>query len=271
MIGIGAANIAAGFVQGFAVSTSGSRTAVAEQSGAKSQLTGVVGAGVVVVLLAVLQLAARRPAAVRARRGGDRRGALADGRLGVLRRYARVRPSRGRALARRQRRRDRVRRAPGHRDRDRPRRCCCSSAAAGGRTAPCSARSTASTAGTASSCTPDARELDGIVVYRWEAPLFFANAGAFRRQIRHLVRERQPALGRAAVRGDHRHRRHRRGDARAARPRAERRGRPHGVRRDAHAGSRISSAVRAVRDARPRPLLPDRRGARSRRSRTKEG
>src|SRR4029077_8319348 len=41
MIGIGAANIAAGFVQGFAVSTSGSRTAVAEQSGAKSQLTGV--------------------------------------------------------------------------------------------------------------------------------------------------------------------------------------------------------------------------------------
>ena len=45
MIGIGAANIAAGFFQGFAVSTSGSRTAVAEQSGAKSQLTGLVGAG----------------------------------------------------------------------------------------------------------------------------------------------------------------------------------------------------------------------------------
>ena len=38
----------------------------------------------------------------------------------------------------------------------------------------------------------DAREQEGIVVYRWEAPLFFANAGAFRRQIRHLVRERQP-------------------------------------------------------------------------------
>ena len=44
MIGIGAANIAAGFFQGFAISTSGSRTAVAEQSGAKSQLTGLVGA-----------------------------------------------------------------------------------------------------------------------------------------------------------------------------------------------------------------------------------
>ena len=39
---------------------------------------------------------------------------------------------------------------------------------------------------------PDAEELDGIVIYRWEAPLFFANAGAFRRQIRHLVRERRP-------------------------------------------------------------------------------
>ena len=40
MIGIGAANIAAGFFQGFPVSTSGSRTAVAEQSGAKTQVTG---------------------------------------------------------------------------------------------------------------------------------------------------------------------------------------------------------------------------------------
>src|SRR5207302_646564 len=43
MIGIGAANVAAGFFQGFPVSTSGSRTAVAEQSGAKTQLTGLVG------------------------------------------------------------------------------------------------------------------------------------------------------------------------------------------------------------------------------------
>ncbi len=54
MIGIGTANIAAGFFQGFAVSTSGSRTAVAEQSGAKSQLTGVVGAALVAVLLLFL-------------------------------------------------------------------------------------------------------------------------------------------------------------------------------------------------------------------------
>ena len=51
MIGIGAANVAAGFFQGFPVSTSGSRTAVAEQAGAKTQLTGVVGAAVIVVML----------------------------------------------------------------------------------------------------------------------------------------------------------------------------------------------------------------------------
>jgi high affinity sulfate transporter 1 len=51
MIGIGAANLASGFLQGFAVSTSGSRTAVVEQAGAKSQLASVVGAGIVAVLL----------------------------------------------------------------------------------------------------------------------------------------------------------------------------------------------------------------------------
>jgi MFS superfamily sulfate permease-like transporter len=32
-----------------------------------------------------------------------------------------------------------------------------------------------------------------VLVYRWEAPLFFANAGAFRQQIRTLVKERQPS------------------------------------------------------------------------------
>jgi high affinity sulfate transporter 1 len=51
MIGIGAANIAASFFQGFPVSTSGSRTAVAVQSGAKSQLTGVVGAALILLML----------------------------------------------------------------------------------------------------------------------------------------------------------------------------------------------------------------------------
>lgn len=39
---------------------------------------------------------------------------------------------------------------------------------------------------------PGAREVPGVVVYRWEAPLIFANAGIFRQQIRHLVRDHQP-------------------------------------------------------------------------------
>ncbi len=54
MIGIGTANIAAGLFQGFPVSTSGSRTAVAEQSGAKTQVTGLVGAAVIVLMLVVV-------------------------------------------------------------------------------------------------------------------------------------------------------------------------------------------------------------------------
>ena len=54
MIGIGVANVAAGFFQGFPVSTSGSRTAVAEQAGAKTQVTGVVGAAVIVLMLVLV-------------------------------------------------------------------------------------------------------------------------------------------------------------------------------------------------------------------------
>jgi high affinity sulfate transporter 1 len=51
MAGIGAANVAAGLFQGFPVSTSGSRTAVAEQSGARTQVAGVTGALTIAVML----------------------------------------------------------------------------------------------------------------------------------------------------------------------------------------------------------------------------
>jgi high affinity sulfate transporter 1 len=54
MIGIGAANLAAGLFQGFPVSTSGSRTAVAERSGAKTQLTGVTGAAVIILMIVLI-------------------------------------------------------------------------------------------------------------------------------------------------------------------------------------------------------------------------
>jgi len=54
MIGIGAANLAAGLFQGFPVSTSGSRTAVAERSGARTQLTGVTGAVLITLMIVLL-------------------------------------------------------------------------------------------------------------------------------------------------------------------------------------------------------------------------
>jgi len=51
MLGLGAANLAAGLFQGFPISASTSRTPVAEAAGAKTQLAGVVGAVAVAALL----------------------------------------------------------------------------------------------------------------------------------------------------------------------------------------------------------------------------
>ncbi|MDD0999240.1 sulfate permease [Pseudomonas sp. TNT2022 ID1044] len=51
MVGLGVANLAAGLFQGFAISSSSSRTPVAEAAGAKTQMTGVVGALAVALLL----------------------------------------------------------------------------------------------------------------------------------------------------------------------------------------------------------------------------
>jgi high affinity sulfate transporter 1 len=191
MIGIGSANLAAGLFQGFAVSTSGSRTAVAEQAGAKSQLTGVVGAGVVVaMLLAFPGLLQDLPQSALAAVVIAAALSLAD--LRALRTFARVRPSSmvlslaatagvvffgvlegivaavaisvvlffhrgwwptGVVLSR---------------GGDRP----------GWHADP----------GAAESTTPT-----DVLVFRWEAPLFFANAGMFRQRIRRLVRDARPA------------------------------------------------------------------------------
>jgi len=51
MVGLGAANLVAGLFQGLPISASASRTPVAEAAGAKTQLAGVVGAVTVAVLL----------------------------------------------------------------------------------------------------------------------------------------------------------------------------------------------------------------------------
>jgi len=53
MVGLGVANFAAGFFQGFPISSSSSRTPVAEAAGSKTQLTGVVGAIAIALLLVV--------------------------------------------------------------------------------------------------------------------------------------------------------------------------------------------------------------------------
>jgi high affinity sulfate transporter 1 len=191
MIGIGAANVAAGFFQGFAVSTSGSRTAVAEQSGARTQLTGVVGAAVVAALLLFLNsLLADLPQSALAAVVIAAALSLMD--LPALRRYARVRRS---ALT-------------------------LSLVATGGVIVfgvlagiviaivlavflffrrswwphgVVLGRVEGLDGWHSAELHPAATELPGIVVYRWEAALFFANAGTFRDEVRRLVRERQPS------------------------------------------------------------------------------
>ena len=189
MIGIGAANLGAGLLQGFAVSTSGSRTAVVEQAGAKSQLASLVGAGIVVALLLFFNsLLADLPQSALAAVLIAAAISLLD--LPALIRYARVRKSalvlsvvaslgvivlgvlpgiviaialavllffhrswqpHGAVIGE-------VESLGGWHDIERY---------------------------------PDASEFPGIVVYRWEAPLFFANSSAFRTQIRRVVAARQ--------------------------------------------------------------------------------
>ncbi len=51
MRGIGAANVATGLLSGFPISASSSRTPVADQAGAKSQLVGVVGAALILAFM----------------------------------------------------------------------------------------------------------------------------------------------------------------------------------------------------------------------------
>jgi MFS superfamily sulfate permease-like transporter len=51
MVGLGVANLATAFFQGFPISSSSSRTPVAEAAGSRTQLTGVVGALAIALLL----------------------------------------------------------------------------------------------------------------------------------------------------------------------------------------------------------------------------
>ena len=190
MIGIGAANIAAGFFQGFPVSTSGSRTAVAEQNGAKTQVTGLVGAVAITFMLVAVPGLLRNlpqptlaavviaasvsladiPATVRLFHVRRAEFALSMAAfLGVV--FFGVLPGIGIAVAlsianvfRRawwpyQTVLGRVEGVPGYHD----------------------IRSY-----------PHAEELPGCVIFRFDAPVFFANARTFREQIRRLARADPP-------------------------------------------------------------------------------
>ena len=185
MIGIGVANVAAGFFQGFPVSTSASRTAVAEQAGSKTQITGLVGAAMIVLMLvfvpwllqnlpqptlAAVVIAASLsladiPGTVRLWR--QRRvefllsitAFLGVALLGVLQGIAiavglSILNVFRRAWWPYQTTLGRVPGLDGHHDRQQH---------------------------------PEAEEMPGLVIFRFDAPLFFANARTFRDQIRRLA------------------------------------------------------------------------------------
>ena len=185
MIGIGVANVAAGFFQGFPVSTSGSRTAVAEQAGAKTQVTGLVGAVAIVLMLvfapwllqnlpqptlAAVVIAASIsladiPGTVRLWRQrrvefllsitaflgvallGVLQGIAIAVALSILNVFRRAWWPYHTTLGR-------VPGLPGHHDQQQH---------------------------------PNAEELPGLVIFRFDAPLFFANARTFRDHIRRLA------------------------------------------------------------------------------------
>ena len=184
---LGAANLAAGLFQGFAISSSSSRTPVAVAAGARSQLTPLVGAVTIALLLVIAPGALRDlPLPMLAAIVITAAIGLID--VAAVRRLWRVRRSEfvlwlaaflgvallgvlvGIFIAILLSLADFVRRAwrphdavlgredelKGYHDIDRH---------------------------------PSARLIPGLLLYRFDAPLFFANAGYFRRRVRRLVVE----------------------------------------------------------------------------------
>lgn len=190
LIALGLVNIAAGFFRGFPISSSASRTPVAESAGAKTQLTGVVGAlAITMLLVAVPEMTTNLPTAALAAvviaaalRIFDWRSLMVFHRvrradfvlsmlaflsvtlLGVI-------PGIGLAVAvsildflrRAWRPHDAILgRAPGVKGYHDLARY------------------------------PDARQVPGLVLFRWDAPLFFANADTFRERVIDAVEGASP-------------------------------------------------------------------------------
>ncbi len=181
LVAIGFANVAAGFFRGFPISSSASRTPVADAAGSRTQVTGIVGALVILLLLVAapwlihdLPMAALAAVVITA--------ALHIFDLGALRVFYRVRRSDfalsmlaflgvaalgvipGIALAVGVSILDFVRRAWRPHD-----------AILG--------RADGVKGYHDMSRYPDARQIPGLVLLRWDAPLFFANADTFRERV----------------------------------------------------------------------------------------
>jgi high affinity sulfate transporter 1 len=192
LIGIGFANIAAGFFRGFPISSSASRTPVAESAGSKTQVTGIVGALVILLLLVAapwlirdLPMAALAAVVITA--------ALRIFDLGALRVFYRVRRSDfalsllafvavaalgvipGIALAVGVSILDFVRRAWRPHD------------AILGRADGVKGYHDVTRY-------PGARQIPGLVLLRWDAPLFFANADTFRQRVLDAADDASPRL-----------------------------------------------------------------------------
>ena len=191
MIAVGASNVGAGLFQGFAISVSGSRTAVAEQAGAKTQATGLVGAGLVIVMLGSHPGAAQGPPPVGAGRRRHHGGDLAGGHRRPP--PLRARPQDGAVSVPGRHGRGRLlRRAAGHPHRRHPLDPAVlpPELVAAGRRARRRARAQGLARRGAVPRWPSRSRTSSI--FRWEAPLFFANAGIFRQRVRKLVVEQKP-------------------------------------------------------------------------------
>jgi high affinity sulfate transporter 1 len=189
---LGSINVVAGLFQGFPVSSSASRTSVSESAGARTQLTGVVGAVIIVGLLVLapdllrnLPQTALAAVVITAVLG------LID--LGSIARFARVRRSdavlsvacflgvailgviAGIILAIALSLLDFIRRAWRPHD------------AVMGRAEGVKGYHDIGRY-------PGARQVPGLLLYRWDAPLFFANADLFRSRILDLADDADPPV-----------------------------------------------------------------------------
>jgi high affinity sulfate transporter 1 len=192
VIALGLANVGAGLFQGFSISSSASRTPVAESAGARTQVTGVVGAlSIALLLVAAPGLLRNLPQAAL----GGIVIVAATGLIEIrgVRQLLRTRPTEfwlsilcflgvallgvlpgiffaialavGQFVQRAWRPHDavlgRVRGYKGYHDLERH---------------------------------PEAEQIPGLILYRWDAPLFFANAGRFHDRVLHVLRRAGPRV-----------------------------------------------------------------------------